>query len=294
MSNKQVNKKYKSTDSIVNVKIRVLVDDHQGATDLHYEHGLSFWIEADGHSFLFDTGVGEALLPNAKTLNVKLSRAEAVILSHGHYDHTGALDRVLQINPRVNIYCHPGVVLPRYSIRPGNIKYAGMQPEVRMAMNSLPEGQIHWQSGPVELIPGLGLTGAIPRNSDFEDTGGPFFLDQAKNQPDLLEDDQAMWIKTAKGLVIVLGCCHSGLVNTVEYIKQLTGEEKIQTIIGGMHLLYANAERLDKTCQAIEQWQVEQLIPCHCTGETVIPLLKKRFPNTFVNSQVGASFDSIA
>jgi 7,8-dihydropterin-6-yl-methyl-4-(beta-D-ribofuranosyl)aminobenzene 5'-phosphate synthase len=277
-------------NNISEVKITILVDDHQGAGNLRYEHGLSFWIEVDGYSFLFDTGVGEALLPNAKTLNIDLAKAVAVILSHGHYDHTGALDRVLQLNPELNIYCHPAVVLPRYSIRPNNIKYAGMQSEVRQALDSLPEGQIKWQSEVVELIPGVGLTGAIPRNSTFEDTGGPFFLDQNKKNQDLLEDDQAMWIKTAKGLIIVLGCCHSGLVNTVNYIKQLTGEEKIQTIIGGMHLLYAKDERLNKTCQALEAWQVEQLIPCHCTGEEVIPLLKQRFPKSFINSQVGASF----
>jgi 7,8-dihydropterin-6-yl-methyl-4-(beta-D-ribofuranosyl)aminobenzene 5'-phosphate synthase len=277
-------------NNISEVKITILVDDHQGAGNLRYEHGLSFWIEVDEYSFLFDTGVGEALLPNAKTLNIDLAKATAVILSHGHYDHTGALDRVLQLNPELNIYCHPAVVLPRYSIRPNNIKYAGMQPEVRQALDSLPEGQIKWQSEVVELIPGVGLTGAIPRNSTFEDTGGPFFLDQNKKNQDLLEDDQAMWIKTAKGLIIVLGCCHSGLVNTVNYIKQLTGEEKIQTIIGGMHLLYATDERLNKTCQALEAWQVEQLIPCHCTGEEVIPLLKQRFPKSFINSQVGASF----
>ncbi len=279
-----------SNNNISEVKITILVDDHQGVDDFCYEHGLSFWIEVDGHIFLFDTGVGEALLPNAKFLNIDLGQAEAVILSHGHYDHTGALDQVLQLNSEVNIYCHPAVVVPRYSIRPDNIKYAGMQPEVRLAMDKLPEGQIKWQSGMVELSPGVGLTGAIPRNSDFEDTGGPFFLDQNGTQPDLLEDDQAMWIKTAKGLIIVLGCCHSGLVNTVEYIKQLTGEEKIQTIIGGMHLLYATEERLDRTCQALEAWQVEQLIPCHCTGEKVIPLLKQRFPNAFVDSRVGVSF----
>ena len=279
-----------SDNNISEVKITVLVDDHQGAGNLRYEHGLSFWIEVDGHSFLFDTGVGEALLPNAKTLNIDLAKAEAVILSHGHYDHTGALDRVLQLKPELNVYCHPGVVLPRYSIRPNNIKYAGMQPEVRQALDSLPEGQIKWQSGMVELMPGVGLTGAIPRNSTFEDTGGPFFLDQNKKTQDLLEDDQALWIKTSKGLIIVLGCCHSGLVNTVEYIKKLTGEEKIHTIVGGMHLLYATEERLDRTCQALETWQVEQLIPCHCTGEEVIPLLQQRFPNTFVASQVGMSF----
>lgn len=277
-------------EQVNDLKITSLVDDRQGMPRLRYEHGLAFWIEADGHNFLFDTGVGEALLPNAKKLHIELERAEAVILSHGHYDHTGALERVFQVNSSIKLFCHPGVVVPRYSIRPGNTKYAGMQPEVRRAIDNLPTEQIHWQAGDVELMPGLGITGPIPRNSGFEDTGGPFFLDQAKTQPDQIDDDQAMWIRTSAGLVIVLGCCHSGLINTVEYIKQLTGEDKICAIIGGMHLLYANTERLAKTFQALQDWNVDKIIPCHCTGEKVIPLLKQRFPDACVDCQVGASF----
>lgn len=106
----------------------------------------------------------------------------------------------------------------------------------------------------------------MPRQSDFEDVGGPFFLDPDSHAGDLIEDDQSMWFETDDGLVILLGCCHAGLSNTVEHIRKFSGIQKVKGIIGGMHLVNADQNRLDRTFAVMKEWKPAFLVPCHCTG----------------------------
>lgn len=141
------------------------------------------------------------------------------------------------------------------------------------AILSLPTAQVHMLQAPVYLADGIGLTGPIPRHCDFEDTGGPFFLDAQKTSVDLIEDDQALWFETRGGVVIVLGCCHSGIVNTVDYIRQVSGIAEVRGIVGGLHLLNASSQRIEGTVQALQALKLEFLIPCHCTGEGAIAQL---------------------
>lgn len=96
-----------------------------------------------------------------------------------------------------------------------------------------------------------GLTGHIPRKTDFEDTGGPFYLDPHGKHPDLIADDLALWIRTDQGLVICLGCCHAGLVNTIHHIRSISGTEIIRAIIGGFHLLHADSRRIEGTTEVL-------------------------------------------
>ena len=138
------------------------------------------------------------------------------------------------------------------------------------ALDNYPRNLLQHVAATVEIFKGIWLTGEIPRVTQFEDVGGPFFLDAEGQLPDSIIDDMALWIETAAGLVIVLGCCHSGLVNTVEYIRELRGGSRVRGIIGGMHLLHASNERLEQTCKKLQEWSPDFIIPCHCTGETAI------------------------
>ena len=253
--------------SLSQLKITLLVDNN-APDELEKEHGFSAWIEADDRRILFDTGQSGALQANAERLGIDLGTADSLVLSHGHYDHTGTLPEFLAVNNQARIYMVDTVKIDRWSNKPGtDPRSIGIPEKSRQALLALPPGRIHELDTPLYLMPGVGVTGPVPRNSALEDTGGPFYLDNASNDHDFIEDDQSMWFETDDGIIILLGCCHAGLVNTVDYIRRVSGKEKIRGIIGGMHLVNADDKRLNYTFDAMKEWKPEFLVPCHCTGE---------------------------
>ena len=259
------------------IKLTILVDN-SADDNLSVEHGFSLWIETASQRILFDTGQGPALPGNACALECDLSQTDMLVLSHGHYDHTGGVPHVLNVNPGIPVYCHAGVFLPRYSIcTEAGVKLISMPQQSRAALLDLASAQMRWVSAPQLIQPDIGISGPIPRPHAFEGTGGPFFLDPEGHRPDLLEDDQALWIPTDLGLVIIVGCCHSGLLNTVEHIRRVSGIDRIRGIVGGLHLHNASVQRLEKTYRAIADWDVEFIVPCHCTGKDVVSSMLDTF-----------------
>jgi 7,8-dihydropterin-6-yl-methyl-4-(beta-D-ribofuranosyl)aminobenzene 5'-phosphate synthase len=253
-----------------NISITIM-DDNLSDCGLSTEHGLALLIQVNGHSIVFDTGQGTALMANADAMQINLALPEFLVMSHGHYDHTGGIPGLLRVNPDIKMFYHQAATVKRYSIHPGKLPRDIAMPDVVVAaLDSHPGSLRRHVVNPVEICTGAWLTGEIPRITPFEDTGGPFFLDAEGKFPDQIIDDMALWIETATGLVIILGCCHSGLINTVEYIRKLSGGGRVRGIIGGMHLLHASAERLEKTCEKLQEWSPDFIIPCHCTGETAV------------------------
>jgi len=269
------------------IQISILVDNNT-KPDLKKEHGFSVWIGVSGHRILFDTGQGQALIYNSASLGCDLSLADALILSHGHYDHTGSVSHVLNHNPIMKVYCHSDVLLPRYSIQDIAVpKDISMSAVDKTAILDLPIGQVCWIAHPERIYPNIGLSGPIPRIHSLENTGGPFFLDQEGTRPDPIEDDMAMWIQSERGLIIITGCCHSGLINTVNHVRRVSGEEKISAIIGGFHLSHASYQRLEATCQALQEWNVDTIIPCHCTGDEAVVLMQNKLGGKVVQGYAG-------
>jgi len=257
----------------INVKITILVDN-QATEGLVADHGLSMWIETENKRILFDTGQEGSLKNNARVLGIDLGQTDILVLSHGHFDHTGGVSQVLQRNRNTNVYCHPGIVHTRYSIRNGVAKRIQIPLESMEAIYTLSSEQLHWVRQPAFLSDRIGVTGPIPRKTDFEDTGGPFYLDPQGEHPDPIEDDLALWIHTDNGLVVCVGCSHAGLVNTLHYIQSLNHGRRIRAVIGGFHLLNACPERLEQTIAALRLFEPDLVIPCHCTGELAVTLLR--------------------
>jgi 7,8-dihydropterin-6-yl-methyl-4-(beta-D-ribofuranosyl)aminobenzene 5'-phosphate synthase len=269
------------------LRIRIVVDNQAGA-GLVEEHGFAVWIEADGHMVLFDTGQGAALMANLASLGCALGAIDAVVLSHGHYDHSGALSQVIPLAANAHVYCHAGAFVPRFSLRPGEPPRAiAVAPADREAVQDLPSERLHWINGPCRIVPGVHLTGPIPRLHPLEDTGGPFYLDQAGRQADPLDDDLALWLETGEGLIILTGCCHAGLINTVEQIRAVSGSDRVRGIIGGLHLLNASGERLAATCAALREWHPDFVLPCHCTGIEAVAALRRDLGERVVPGRAG-------
>jgi 7,8-dihydropterin-6-yl-methyl-4-(beta-D-ribofuranosyl)aminobenzene 5'-phosphate synthase len=276
--------------SIEGVKIITLVDNTRAA-GLSTEHGFSLWIEAAGMRILFDTGQGKALFGNAHRLGVRLEETDFLVISHGHYDHTGGIAGVMDIAPRARLILHPGAMASRYGIRRGiPPREIGIPATARSAVEGAGEGAVTWSARALQLIPGIGVTGPIPRETDYEDVGGPFFLDSRGERKDEIEDDQALWISTPEGLVVCVGCSHAGLINTLNYAQKLSGVSKLRAVIGGLHLLQANTRRLEMTVGALRALAPELLVPCHCTGEKAVRFLKDAFGKGMSVCHVGAEY----
>jgi len=258
-------------------RITVLVDDHPDSPGLQPEHGLSLWIEADGRRILFDTGQSDLYVNNARSLGIDPTDANALVISHGHYDHTGGVATGLKPQPSPTVYCHPGVFTPRYSRQSdGTMKPVGMAQSSSDALHRIIDN-IRWVSAPTALSNDVGITGPIPRTHNSEGTGGSFFLDPEGKRPDPIDDDMAMWFRTPEGICVVTGCCHAGLVNTLRYIQTLVPGEHIYSVIGGLHLLHATTDRIEQIRSFLESLSVRRVVPIHCSGEAAVRVLGDRF-----------------
>ena len=133
----------------------------------------------------------------------------------------------------------------------------------------------------------MSVTGQVPRRNDYEDVGGAFFIDEDCRKSDALTDDQTLFIETSKGLLIVFGCAHAGVINIMNYISQLTGRDEVHAVIGGMHLLHASRTRIEKTIETLKKYRVQKIVPLHCTGQTAVEAMKDAFGNTCLSSGSG-------
>ncbi|MCK5806136.1 MAG: MBL fold metallo-hydrolase [Lentisphaeria bacterium] len=279
-----------------NIRIRTLVENTARGQEVLAEHGLSFWIDTGAHRILMDTGQGlpDVLSSNAVKLGVDLRQTNAIVLSHGHYDHTGGLHTVLDQADSPVLYAHPAAFEPKYAPgRKKSVREIGILPIDRSAALTR-TGQQVWTVTPTEVLSGFTVTGEVPRITDYEDTGGRFFLDPALSEKDPVLDDQALYFDSHKGTVVLLGCAHSGVVNTLQYIHRLTGERPIHAVIGGMHLGSASETRMRQTISALRKWNIGLLAPAHCTGLAATVALWNAFPNACRPCECGSVFEFAA
>lgn len=250
------------------------------------EHGFSALVEWDGGSLLWDTGQGLTLLHNAQRMNKNLHQVTQVALSHGHYDHSGGLLPLLRSCGAKQVFAHPAVFSPRYRLKDtGEALSLGIP---------YPKDYLEGQGARFdladtfrEIAPHIFLSGLVPRSSSFEAGDSGLFSDSCGCQRDPFDDDQSLVITADKGLVVLLGCCHAGLVNTLEHLAACLGRRDIYAVIGGTHLGFSSPHQLDQTVRTLAAWQIQKLAVSHCTGFSAAARLQREFPAAFQNAQVG-------
>jgi 7,8-dihydropterin-6-yl-methyl-4-(beta-D-ribofuranosyl)aminobenzene 5'-phosphate synthase len=273
----------------MSLQVTILVDNFVDRGEgLLAEHGLSLLVVGKDSRMLLDTGQTDVYLRNASRLGVDLSDVRTVVLSHGHYDHGGGLAALTNHPEKLDVYLHPAAFAAKYARCPGSAedRHVGL----RYDADTLTRlgATVHAEAGAQELTPGIFITGEIPRATPFEEASRDFWVtENGRLHPDPLQDDQALVLHTADGLVVLLGCAHAGVVNTVRYASKLTGDKRIRAVIGGLHLASASGERIQRTIAALREMEVGQVVACHCTGLAAKRDLHAAFGEQFVNGAVG-------
>lgn len=240
------------------MKLTVLCDNTT-RIDAYYvgEPGVSYYLEDGDARILFDAGYSDVYLRNAEKRGIDLNNVTAVVLSHGHNDHTGGLVH-FPATQRVPLYAHPAVFEPK--------RFEGEDIGSPIAIEEAAERfELHLSANPVQLTEHLTFLGEIPRESSYESR---YAIGERRTeegwQPDHLPDDTALVYRGKDGLWIITGCSHSGITNITEYAKKVCGDERICGIIGGFHLLKMSRQT-EQTVAWLKQLQPKHLRPCHCT-----------------------------
>lgn len=249
--------------------LHVLMDNTAQTPGLAKEHGLSMALELPEGLWLWDVGASGAFAENARNMGLDLSQTKGLALSHGHWDHSGGLPALRQLGCMAPVYLHPKCLAKRYSIHPRKprreIGWRGGQQEQ----------QLHFVNEQAWLTPHLQLHTDIPRQEGRYQAVRDFFLDSSGTRPDPTPDDAALLVQGQLGPALVLGCCHSGLANTFEALRQRTGLKKVHTVVGGLHLHDAPCEAVEESIAVLQEFKVQRVFAGHCTGEGALGELKR-------------------
>jgi len=279
--------------------IYVLAEDYAGYNSPFWaQHGISFLIEIkSGHMrrrILFDTGsYAEPILFNMKLLSIEPKTVDMIVLSHSHFDHTGGLLGLMkEINKEIPIFAHPEIFKISFALEPEFI-YAGIPPLRGGSKEAIEELGGIWilTREPIRLVPGVFTLGEIAEDEKVEfeksQTLGLYTLKDGKIVPDSINDEIGLAINTEKGLVIIGGCSHPGIVSMVKKAMKISGIKKVYAVVGGFHLINANEERINNTVNALKRLGIKKVYTGHCTGLRAENMFLKKFGNNFEKLHAG-------
>lgn len=279
----------------MSLKITTLIENMaEESGKLAFEHGFSVLVETEEKKILFDTGQSGAFVGNADLLGIDLESVDMVVLSHGHYDHTGGVPKLLQrIRKKCPVYVGKEFFYPKYKrLEDGSYKYNGNPFEKELLTAKDSRAELHYiEENVTRISDSLVLFKNFKRRNAFEKVNPKFFVKREQSyEQDLFPDEIVLGVRTEKGLVLIAGCSHVGIINILEHVKQET-KIPVTAVLGGTHLVEANEERLQKTVDALKEYGVQTIAVSHCTGEDGMQILRWEFPEGFVLNNTGKQLE---
>jgi len=273
------------------LRLTTLCDNLAGSLGWVAEWGLSILVQYKDEAVLLDTGGTDSVVRNAVQNGINLNQITRIVLSHGHKDHTGGLRQLLQtLDAGRQVILHPEAWASKYASRAepvgSEMHYIGI-PYAKEELEHL-GAEFTLNREPVWITDEIVVTGEVPLETSFESIDKNLFVkNKGKYQLDTVPDDQALVVKTAKGLVVILGCAHHGMINTLLHARKITGEERIHAVVGGTHLFRAGPDQLQQTIAALEEFNVAHIGVSHCTGMPASMALMQHFKDRFFFNHVG-------
>ncbi len=271
------------------LRLTTIAENTSTGKGLVGEWGLSILVEDGEHRFLLDTGASATTMTNVDTLGIDLAGIDAIVLSHGHYDHTGGLLPMLtRRGSEVRIIAHPELFGPKYSMnrQTKRYRYAGI-PYSREALESA-GARFELTASPTWLTPDIVASGEEPMSTDFETVADGLQLKTAGGYvPDPVLDDQSLYIRTDLGLIVVLGCAHRGMINIIRHGQRLTKTDKVHMVVGGTHLGPASEAQVARSIEELRKIGVDWVGVSHCTGLAVASRLDRELPGRFFFNNTG-------
>ena len=252
----------------MNVQVTTLIENNPGEhLALKHEHGISFYIKAGEVAVLFDTGQSGAFLENAGNLSIDLSEVSHVVLSHGHYDHSGGFPEFARVHEGFTTWTGRGFFEPKYGHIRERYEFLGN----RFTQELFSQYQIEHRTvdSPVtEIAPGVYIITDFPRIHPEERINSRFVLRREDGSfvPDLFTDEIMIAIESPRGLVLLLGCSHPGVMNMIDAARKYLGKE-VYAILGGTHLVEASQEAFGRALSSFDDGSIEVVGVSHCTGK---------------------------
>lgn len=273
------------------IKVSILTENTVYKRGFLGEHGLSMMIDTERKKYLFDTGQSRVFLHNASKLHLPLEKLDGIILSHGHYDHCGGMEYVESLGAVIPVYVQQGAFDRKYTENPktGELRYIGVEDAADWQRRE----QIHKLSEKCTRISdGVYLLSNIPYTTDFEPAAKGFWREVVKEQgpelaADAMTDEQLLVIEDSQGLCVFAGCAHPGIINCLQYVKSVFSNKHIHSLFAGMHLKGCGKQRIQRTIQALQNMEIDMVVPLHCTGIRAIGLIKEALGEHCILAEAG-------
>lgn len=279
------------------MKVQILSENRTNDPGCLAEHGLSVYIEAGDRRILFDLGASDICLQNAKRMKVDLEQVDTVVISHGHYDHTGGVPSFCESNKRAKIYVHEKAFATAYGVENGKLDREPCSIRWTKQQHAKLSDRLFLTQGITWISEDIVVSGTIPKPKGYIPTEA-FYIKQEDGSltADPMEHEQFLAIRAnddhgkSKGIFIFSGCSHNGVIPCIQYAKPLFPGERILGLLAGMHLYNSNAEIRSQILGEVAAGEMDYILPVHCTGILAICDLRRLIGERCIPAGAGDSF----